>query len=366
VALATIAAGACSHSAPPAASRSTTTTVAPAAAANPAYAKPGPYPVSFHTLHDGTRPVDVFAPGEPGSDKGRKPAWYDIRAAERAPDAAPLPTTSSERVALPAYSNLPPATGHFPVVLFSHGYGAQPLQNATLEADIAAWGFVVVSPDHIERDTYALITDHASTNDARDANVLHSALLAAARDPQIGPMLNLSDVAAVGHSQGGGTALAALASPDVRAAVAWASTRPPGAPPAKPVMLIGAQHDLEFGTLLQQSIYAQLTGRRALVLLGGGAGHATFVDECEGLRASGDLTPGDDVRDPQNPGGLLELAQNGCFPDEVDPEVAWPVITHFTVAFLRSVFGIDKRPVGLGDGIASAFPKLPLTYQHSP
>jgi dienelactone hydrolase len=359
-----MAAAACSSGAPNAAPRPSTTTAPPPRPMNPAYARPGPYPVSFHTLHDGSRAVDVFAPGEPGSTKGHPPAWYDIRAAERPPNAAPLPTPTAERVILPAFRDLPPPEGVFPVVLFSHGFGAQPLQNATLEADLAAWGFVVIAPDHTERDTYALMTNRASVNDVRDAVVLHSALIATARDPLVGPMMNLSRVAAVGHAQGGSTALAALALPDVDAGVAWASTAPKRAVAAKPALLIGAQHDLEFGTSVQQKIYARLTRRRALVLLGGGAGHATFADDCEGLRVSGQLTPGDDVRDPDNPGGLLELAQNGCFPDEVDPTVAWPVITHFTVAFLRSVFGIDSQAVGLGDGIADAFPKLPLTYEH--
>lgn len=366
VVIAGLLAGACGKGSSSSASSATTTTVAPSPAANPAYAKAGPYPASFHTLRAGTRPVDVFLPGQPGSEKDHKQAWYDIRAPERPPSAPAEPTPVAEQVTIPAYRDLPPALGPFPVVLFSHGYGAQPLVNATLEADLASWGFVVIAPDHVERDTYALITNHATSNNTRDAAVLHTAMLAAARDPAVGPYMKLSQVAAVGHSQGGGTALAALSRRDVKAAVAWASTVPSTPLPSKPVMLIGAQHDLEFGASVQQSIYARLTGRRALVLLGGGAGHATFVDECEGLRASGQLTPGGDERDPQNPGGLLELAQNGCYPDEVDPLVAWPVITHFTVAFLRSAFGIDKQPVGLGDGIARAFPMLPLTYEHHP
>jgi dienelactone hydrolase len=363
----TVALGACSSgsSSRPAAARATTTTEAPLAV-RAAYAKPGPYPVSFHTLRAGNRPIDVFLPGQPGSEKGHKPAWYDIRAPERPPNAPSEPTAPSEQVTIPAYANLPPAFGPFPVVLFSHGYGAQPLVNATLEANLAAWGFVVIAPDHLERDTYALIVNHASINDARDANVLQSAMLAAARDPAVGPYMNIAQIAAVGHSQGGATALAALALPDIRAAVAWASTSPTRPLVAKPVMLIGAQHDLKYGANVQQNIYAHLPGRGAIVLLGAGAGHATFVDECEGLWSSGQLVPGGDVPNAQNPGGVLELAQNGCYPDEVEPAVAWPVITHFTVAFLRSVFGIDRQPVGLSDGIARAFPKVPLTYEHRP
>jgi len=129
------------------------------------------------------------------------------------------------------------------------------------------------------------------------------------------------------------------------------------------VMLIGAQHDLQDGTAVQKGIDAALTGPRRLVLLGRGAGKATWLDQCLTLRESGLLSPGGDEPSDDK---LVELSQNGCYPDEVNPEATWPVIVHFTVAELRDVFGLDKPPVGLGDGITHAFPKVALTYEHQP
>jgi predicted dienelactone hydrolase len=333
------------------------------AGADPAYARPGPYVVSLTTITAAKRDIDVLYPALAESETGKPYASYDIRAATHDPGSPPLPADPSQLVALPAYSDLPPAAGRFPVVLFSHATGAIPLQNATLEADLAAWGFVVIAPDHTERDALAAVEGRASVNDTRDAQVLIAALNAVAAAPNLGPMLDLSHVAAVGHAQGGATALAALAFPQVETAVAWASI-PPTLPVArKPVMLIGAQHDLEFGPVAQRLIYAGLSGAKRLIMLGGGAGNATFSDPCEQLRVSGELIPGGDV---SNNDQVLNLAQNGCFPDEIDPELVWPVITHFTVAQLRSVFGIDRGPVGLANAIASAFPNVPLTYIHQP
>jgi dienelactone hydrolase len=339
------------------------TTTVPPRDANPAYAGRGPHVVAITTLETSTRAIEIFYPARDGSQKNKPRATYDIRQALHDPEGEPLKPATGQLVALPAFRDLPPAAGSFPAVLFSHGFGATPLQNATLESDIAAWGFVVIAPDHVERDTLALVKGRATSDDARDSQVLISSMNVVAADSRLGPILDVGHVAAVGNSEGGRTALAALALPPVDTAVAWASV-PPTRPVAdKPVMLIGAKDDIEYGSVVQQRIYDALTGPRRLVLLGAGAGHATFADECEDLRESGALTAGGDG---SSPSGLLALTQNGCYPDELDPRIAWKAIAHFTVAQLRAVFGIDPAPVGLGDAIAHAFPRVPLTYEHQP
>jgi predicted dienelactone hydrolase len=330
---------------------------------NPAYADPGPNVVALTTLNLANRDFEVLYPARKGSESGKVHATYDLRDTLHTPSSKPLPNDSNQRITLPAYRDLPPASGKYPVVVFSHDFGSDPFANVTLEADIAAWGFVVIAPDHTERDSLAVLQGRASVNDQRDAAVLQTALNTAKANSRLAPMLDLAHVAAVGHGQGGAAALTALALPGFDVAVGWASVAPTAAVAAKPVLLVGAQHDLEDGSAVQRGMYGKLRGPRRLVLLGGGAGHATFADQCEDLRASGQLVAGSD-RATEN--HVIDRAQNGCFPDEVDPISAWPVIAHFTIAELRAVFGIDRTPVGLGDKIASAFPDVPLTYEHTP
>ena len=54
--------------------------------------------------------------------------------------------------------------GPFPIVLFSHGFGASRLYYSHLLTGIASWGFVVVSADYLERGLLAQAT-HASVVD---------------------------------------------------------------------------------------------------------------------------------------------------------------------------------------------------------
>ncbi len=342
--------------------RTPTTTLVPVAV-RPAYAKPGPDVVGITTLKVSERLIQVFYPARRGSDAGQDHATYDIREALHDPAGKQLKFDPEQLVTLPAFRDLPPAPGHFPVVLFSHGLGGTPLDSATLEADLAAWGFIVIAPDHTARDTLALVQSRATVDDLRDALDLHAAMISVLVNPLVGGSLDRSHVTAVGYAQGGATALVALALPDVEAAVAWASAAPAKPVVSKPAMLIGARTDLEYGADVQQGIYSKLTGPKRLVLLGGGAGHATFVDQCAALRANGMLPPAGDVKSGDS---LVDLSQNGCYPDEIDPSLVWPVVAHFTVAFLRSELKIDAAPVGLGDAIASAFPAVPLSYVHQP
>ena len=63
---------------------------------------------------------------------------------------------------------------------------------------------------------------------------------------------------------------------------------------------------------------------------------------------------------------LLRLASNGCAKTDVAPAKFWPIVQHFTVAEIRNALGIDAQPVGLGDGITTAFPPITIQYQHQP
>lgn len=324
---------------------------AEADAARAAYTDPGPYPVGLTTVRLADRTVEVLYPA--------------VEGATAPPGAPPAPPLVGEQVVVreaPASDE-----GPFPVVLYSHGFAGSPLVSATLQAGIASWGFVVAAPDHIERNTAALGRGDARSEPARDVQTLQEALqgVVAAGEAD-GPLSGAVDgerVGSAGHSAGGGTALNALRLPAVEAAATWAGVDPTDEPlPEEPVLVLGAEADIAITGEDQRAVYEALPGPKRLVLLQGGTGHATFIDNCPAARR--ELIESGEPR--REVSGIVALAFDGCDPEDLDPVLAWGAIQHFTVAHLRDALGVDEVPVGLADAVLDEFPDVPITYEHAP
>lgn len=114
-----------------------------------------------------------------------------------------------------------PSTGAppFPLVLFSHGVSGCRYQSAYLMAALAQAGMVVAAPDHADQRCGQKLTlaslppefvEPHLWNDAKYAGrrdqlrELRSALLA---EPKVGPLIDPTKLALVGHSLGGYTVL---------------------------------------------------------------------------------------------------------------------------------------------------------------
>jgi dienelactone hydrolase len=340
----------------------------------PRYAVPGPYPVGYTTLDLPDRQVAVFYPARPGSQVGKPLATYN--------QADPLPQFLRDLLTMlapdvdltfqmTAYADLPAASdGPFPLVLFSHGFAGWRLVNSRLLAGVASWGFVVAAPDHLERGLTAVATGTAMPDGAKDIEVLLATrdLVGAPTGTAAALLTGLADLgrtAATGHSAGGGAALAMLDQPAVDAVVGYAAAGEPATVEhGKPTLLMAASGDLVVSPTVNAMLYNELlTPKRAVVI--DRAGHNSFGDSCIAIRNGTDLVGLVKLLGLQIPDDLLVLATNGCEADNLDPELALTVIQHFTVAHLRAAFDLDVPPVGLGDGIATAFDGVSLTYQHA-
>ena len=352
----------------------TTPTVSPTAtatidaSADPRYAGAGPYPVGYTTIDLADRKAAVFYPAIPGSQVGKPLATYDQ--SEPLPDAIrDLLKNYDLTFTMTAYNDLPAATdGPFPLLLFSHGYAGWRLVNSRLLAGIASWGFVVAAPDHLERGLLAVATNTAMPSTAKDIEVL-----LATRDAVGAPtgtaaalltgLTDLGRTAVSGHSAGGGAALAMLDQSVIDAVVGYAAAGTPAeVPQGKPTLLIAGSDDLVVPPATNDMLYGELLPpKRALII--DRAGHNSFTDSCIAIRNGTDLVGIVMAIGLPIPPDLLVLATNGCEPDNLDPQLALTIIQHFTVAHLRAAFGIDAPAVGLGNGIATAFDGVMLTYQ---
>ena len=59
----------------------------------------------------------------------------------------------------------------------------------------------------------------------------------------------------------------------------------------------------------------------------------------------------------------MAIAVDGCSAPDVSPPKAWPLIDQAVTAQLRWALGIDRRPVGLGQGLGRAFPGVTATVR---
>lgn len=334
----------------------------PTSRTDTAFAAAGPYRagVTFETTPAGdtvviSYPVDSSAAAGKPTYTINLLRWFT--GSPTAPIPAGLPSTLPTTLATTAYENLPVSSkGPFPVVLFSHGYGGYPEQSSFLTDHLATWGFVVVAPDHRSRDLRAVVSGKPdkSQNDVTD---LRQALalvktMNRGRGDLLSGKLDLTRVASLGHSAGGGAAINVADDKDIRTYIGLAPV--PGTPPApKPGLIMQGTTDAVVkpgGTL---KLYGRLSSPKRLVLIAG-AGHNVFDDGCTIGAAQGGLVA--IIKTLNLPAAFASIATDGCSAPDVSPPTAWPLIDQVVTAQLRYGLGIDSTPVGLGRGIDHAFP----------
>lgn len=328
------------------------------------YSDKGPYVAAVTTVEINGVVTEVWYPADKGTEAGKKRDVYDMRnwlpTAERSkiPDAdTPLHTTD-------AYRDLPMSkAGKYPVVLFSHGLGGYRLQSSFLMTHLASWGFVVASPDHVERGLALVLEGDLSKIEDKGAEQLRAALSYLEKEPRFSSALDLAHVAAVGHSMGGAAVSTVIDDGKVSAGV-WLASGGFGEGP------VGKAHLLVWGTAdrvakpsaIEQAFEKQPAGTRGIVLQQ--AGHMAFTDLCVIGKDRGGVLQiaidhGMKVEDL-----VKTLASDGCGKqpggaDYLAPEAGWPVINHYVTAHLRTAFGIDKRGLDapsqkcFGDRVAS-------------
>jgi predicted dienelactone hydrolase len=314
-------------------------------------------------------PVVVYYPVDASSTKGKQTYSIDLLRWFTGSPTAALPTGLPQNLpttlATDAYSGVPVSTrGPFPVVLFSHGYGGYPEQSSFLTDHLARWGFVVFAPDHRSRDLKAVANSTAvgGTSDVQD--LLNALGLARSINSRRGSLLyhrlDLSRVASLGHSAGGGAAITVAGHRAVRAYVALAPA-PGQIPPAgKPGLIIQGAADMVVPAAGTRQLFASLPGPKRLIVIDG-AGHNAFSDACTIGASQGGLNA--IIGEIPLPADFKAIATDGCAPPDVFPPTLWPLIDHAVVSQLRWALGVDRTPVGMDSGLDTAFGAVHASIQ---
>jgi dienelactone hydrolase len=339
------------------------------------FTEPGPFAVGVTTLSlpGDHAPVEVWYPASPASVAGKAKAKYDVQ--DLLPPALKKlfpPGFQGGVYGTDAYRGVPVAAGRYPLVVFAHGYSGFRNQSSFLTTHLASWGFVVAAPELLDNDLTAVLSGAKAISPAADIDEVSATISLLRRQnvataSEFAGRVDLSKVAAIGHSLGGAVSEAtAAADPAVTTFIGMAgatvgsfgqaSAGPGSMVPDKPGLLMVGTADQVVEPSGIAKAYAAMKAPKRLITMAG-YGHLVFADVCQigasqgglvGLAAGAHLTL---------PAQLKKLATDGCLAPDRPVTSGWPAIRQVVTAQLRHVFGFDNSTAGL-TGLNAAFPHL--------
>lgn len=316
---------------------------------------PGPYVAGVTTVELGERDVEIWYPVDPGDQGSRSRDEYFIR--DWLPDVidALLPADANPPFVTNAYRDAPASpAGPFPLVVFAHGAASFRMQSTFLTTHLATWGFVVVSPDYLERGLGNAL-GQPPAEPLPDVEVTRAAVnLAKSENTRSGGLLEgriaADRIAITGHSAGGGSSFRFAGEPDVVTYIPMSAGSRADASefPNTPSMWLTGDIDAVASVEGVIAAFDAAPSPARLVIVNDG-GHLAPSDLCAiGAEGGGVVQIAIDAGLPV-PESLQRLGTDGCQDDALDPEPGWEVFNHFVTAQLRWAFG-------LSDGVESELP----------
>ena len=340
------------------------------------FSKTGPYGVGLAhlTLGENGAPVTVWYPANADEAHGIQAS---VNLATLLPPALITLYPALKNVPQNTFGSLglPLAKGQFPLVVFSHGFGGFSTQSAGLLAHLASWGFVVASPEHLDRDLTAVLKAALSgslnegTLQSNDVNDLENTItLLSSQGENPGSIfyrhLDLNRIGAVGHSAGG-AAVEKLAVADSRVKVfvglagasfgafgETASGAGSKVPDQAGMLLYGEKDGIVPASSMKNAYNAMKQPKRLIGIAD--AGHLVFADVCTVGPNHEGLIPIAAAAGLPIPAQLASLGSDGCAVGFAPIYSEQPLIKQAVTAELRWQMGFDANQNAL-DGLNQAF-----------
>jgi dienelactone hydrolase len=337
----------------------------------------GSYEVGVTTLSLSDRKIEIYYPAAAGSTVGKQQDVYlqtDPLPPMLKGMTARIPASVDLKVSIPAIRDVPGMQDRsFPLVIFSHGAGGWRAGHGQLLSGIASWGYVVASIDFPEYGFASFAGGGSRDMDARRA-AASTAVTATldllqttsqTKDGLLSGMMDMSRVAAMGHSAGGGTMFGEIDNPRVDVVIGWAPVPPqaPG-PSGKPSLIIAAEIDSGIPVATLVSAYDKLSSPKRLAIIPR-MGHNAFSDSCLSIQSGNDLISAVKQMGLPVPGPLLDLAQNGCRKTDLDTATGWSIIQHITVAELKATLGPSAGASSIPTELEERFGTAPFELREA-
>ncbi|MCZ7680877.1 MAG: hypothetical protein M5U28_19700 [Sandaracinaceae bacterium] len=226
---------------------------------------------------------------------------------------------------------------------------------------------MVAAPEHAERNLATLLSNGELRDEAVPQLRATLAALEAESERAGSPLAGIVDASRVGlmgHSAGGG-AIGALVDADDFGVGAWVGLATIAVPEAEvPGLIMAGTHDQLAVPETVERNYEDLAHDQKRYLSIAGAGHLAFSDICTIGREQGGVLQiardaGIEISDL-----VLTLASDGCRPEDLPAEEAWPLIRHYATAHFRAAL-IDEAasPTGLEPESTTCFDERVATYR---
>lgn len=339
----------------------------------PAFASPGPFASGVTTLNLPDRKVEVWYPANKKSAAGAVPDSYDLLTKVPPSVAALFPAGTDVAFKTGAYRGIDASKkGPFPLVLMTHGEGGYREQLSYLATHLASWGFVVVSPDILERGLGAQLGSPPAV--ARDdvAVMQDAVALVRTANDTAGNLLSgrvrKDKIAVTGQSAGGTSAIRyASSAPNVVTYIPIAASSFNRATegrlslPSVPSMWITGAADQLVPVAGVEATFERASNPARFAAIDG-AGNATVTDVCA-IGGNGGLVGVADRANVPVPADIRRLATDGCRTGGAPYAEVWGAVRHLVTAQLRTSFGIDRKPKGLNAATAAKFAPLVVRFE---
>jgi hypothetical protein len=341
---------------------------------------PGPWPVGAKTVKlktsGGDETLEVWYPGQLGSDAGKAQATYDLSLTIPPSDRTKIPAAENTPQTCNCFRDLPIDTTHgpYPPVVFVHGLASFRTASLSTMTQWASRGFIVLAADHLGEwllDFTAGLCggggSGASGNFNGDVDAELAALTARTGDLAfLSDSLDMARVAIGGHSMGAGTVATASTKPNVQLILLLAELG--GAPVSasstlKSVLVMGGMSDTVTQWSADQSAYAGSPMPKRLVGITGGD-HLDVTDICSTTNAMGETSIDVGVRNNVCALGIVNgLAHCGKMKD---PKQGPAIVNYVSTAVLeQTLHCVDRKAVLADDVVKGKFSAIG-DYEHTP